>query len=313
MELTGNHFSFPWEVSLITWLQSVLPESVIRVFSFLSSFGEEIFLILLIGFLYWGWNKKLGKIIGLPLLLGICWASMVKNIAMRRRPYMDHEGISLFRKIAREADISDIAEQGYSFPSMHSVNSAVVFGALAMTVKKKWAAVLAVLIPLLVGFSRVVVGAHFPTDVMTGWLLGFASLFVTSFLQKKIKSTPLFYLVVLLLTLPGIFFCKSADYFSGFGMMIGFLLGTLLEEKVVRFENTRNPLRILLRILGGIGVFLALNSLLKLPFSADFLESSTLPSYMVRCARYALIIFADFGVYPLLFRCTARIKWLGKA
>ena len=46
----------------------------------------------------------------------------------------------------------------------------------------------------------------------------------------------------LITAVPGFFFCKSADYFTAMGLMIGFMGGTLLDDRCVHFENTRKPL-----------------------------------------------------------------------
>lgn len=155
MELTGNTFFFPWEASLMEWLQMSLGPSATRVVSFFSAFGEEIVLILILGFLYWWADKKMGKAVGLSVLMGLVWNPLVKNIFLRRRPYMDHEGIRILRIVAPEADPLDIAAQGYSFPSGHSTNAAAAYGSLAAALKKKWMTAAAILLPLLVGFSRV--------------------------------------------------------------------------------------------------------------------------------------------------------------
>ena len=57
----GNTFFFEWENSLIEWLQANLSGGVISVISTLSFFGEVLLCILLLGFLYWSWDKELGK------------------------------------------------------------------------------------------------------------------------------------------------------------------------------------------------------------------------------------------------------------
>ena len=54
----GNTFFFTWEPALMVWLQSRLPDSLISLFSKLSFFGEEIFLIAVLGFLYWSYDKR---------------------------------------------------------------------------------------------------------------------------------------------------------------------------------------------------------------------------------------------------------------
>lgn len=306
MICAGNTFFFPWEVSFMVSLQAALSDTWAGILSFLSMFGEEIFLILVIGTLYWGIDKALGRRAGLNVLIVNVWFPMIKNIALRRRPYMDHEGIRILRLIDSSADAGDIAAQGYSFPSGHSGNAAALFTSLAAAFKKKWLTAAAVVMCLLVGFSRVAMGAHYPSDVLAGWGIGAAVALLIPFLERKIRSRPLFHALILLAGVPGLFYCRSTDYFSGFGLLIGFVAGTALEEKAVRFENTRSIVRILLRAAGGIVVFLILNKALKLPFDRAWLSGNSLGSLIVRCARYAVISFVGFGVYPMLFKWTGR-------
>ena len=90
------------------------------------------------------------------------------------------------------------------------------------------------------------------------------------------------------------------------GLLIGFMGATLLDDHCVHFENTNKLLWRVLRLLGGLAVYFALNKLLKLPFSNEFLSSGTTASLLVRCARYVVIAFVDFGIYPMLFRFEKR-------
>lgn len=72
--------------------------------------------------------------------------------------------------------------QGFSFPSGHAVNSTVAFGLVALLAWRSGLALrarrivtaLLVLAPFLVGLSRIGLGAHFPSDVVAGWLAGLA-------------------------------------------------------------------------------------------------------------------------------------------
>lgn len=307
MPLAGNTFDFAWEVGLMEWLQGHLGSGLISVLSYLSAFGEELVLIAVLGFIFWGYDKKLGKTVGLNVLMGLIWNPMIKNVFSRLRPYMAHDSIKILRPVDKSADVYDIAAQGFSFPSGHSTNSVTLYGSIAAEKKSKALTWAAILLPLLVGFSRVVVGAHYPTDVLAGWLLGILSIALISLLRKKIKNEYALYGVLLVLTLPGLFYCKNADYFTGLGLMLGFIGGAVLEDKKVRFENTKSILRAILRVLGGAAVYFALNTLLKLPFSKEFLNSGSYASLLVRCARYAVIAFVDFGVYPMVFRYADKL------
>ena len=301
-----NSFYFDWEIALEEWIQAAFSTTFLSALSNLSMFGEEMLLIIVMGFLYWGYDKEFGKYIGLNLLMANVLNPLIKNVFIRRRPYFESDRIDLLRLINKNADKYDIAAQGYSFPSGHSSASATVYGSPARYGKKKVLTVLAFVLPLLTGISRVVVGAHYPTDVICGWALGVFVIFFFPWLYTKFENPMILYLILLVVTLPGFFYCTSTDYYSGYGMLLGYCLAEPFERKFIRFENTKSIPRCILRVVGGGAIFFGLNTILKLPFSSDFLDAQTFGAHAVRCGRYAIVIFVVIGLYPALFKLTAQ-------
>lgn len=60
----------------------------------------------------------------------------------------------------------------YSFPSGHAAGNMMLFGALAILIRRPWAWGVAAAIILLIGASRVWLGVHWPSDVLAGWIEG---------------------------------------------------------------------------------------------------------------------------------------------
>ena len=313
----GTLFYFDWEMRLMEWLQAHIGTSGIGfwILSNLSAFGEQLLMVVIMGFLYWGLNKEYGKHVGICVLMANVWNPLIKNIVLRLRPYfVPGYNVKLLRIIDSSADPMDMAAQGYSFPSGHSAGAVSAYGSIASYPDKRYLknkrfllVLIAVVLPLLVGFSRVFVGAHYPTDVICGWLLGIVIVLFVPLLRKNIRNRWVFYAVLMLSSLPGFLFCKSNDYFSSFGMLLGFCLAEPFEERFVKFENTQNILRCILRTMGGGIIYFGLNELLKLPFPKDILVAGNLLAQLIRTMRYAVVIFVDIAIYPILFKYTARL------
>lgn len=105
------------------------------------------------------------------VLVALPLASILKILTQRDRPETMYVENMLFKT--------------YSFPSGHAYVSLLIFGFLAFLalsyLSSPWnwvvASLLVVLI-FLVGISRIYLGAHFPSDVLGGWVLGGFVLFL---------------------------------------------------------------------------------------------------------------------------------------
>ena len=297
-----------WEVKLIESLQKA-PEGLIRIFGSVFSFiGGEIGLLLIILIILFCWKKESGKRLALIIAALHAWLGMIKAVVLRPRPYMEHpdriRGIADFGK---SAPLDDVAAQGYSFPSMHSASAMALFISLAKEVKKRWAWIGAIIIAILVGISRAMTGMHYPTDILAGWALGLAVVVIFTLLEKKINNEWVRHLILLASILPGVFFVRTEEYYSSLGLMIGLIAAIHFDEKFVNFTDTQNIFAKILRIVGAFALYFALNTLLKMPFSKEFLASGTLNALLIRTARYAVNLFVITGIYPKVFPMFEKI------
>ena len=299
----GRIFQFDWEVSLILWLQSLILERpyLKGLFIAFTQMGEPALPILMIGFLYWGYRKKWGLYMTLCILNGQIANAYLKNIFCRLRPYMCNENITCFYPVDKNADIYDVAKQGYSFPSGHSTSISGFMASLWMY--KKLRPILYVSLPViaLVTLSRFALGVHYPTDVIGGGILGAAFVLLTDLCYDRMQRKH-FYLCIVIVMISGFLFCRSEDYYSLVGVGMGFMAGDLFEEKYVRFRNTRNVLRMLIRTVIGVLVFIGLSQAMKLPFDEMFLNSGTMGALLFRSFRYLISTFCVIALYPYLFR-----------
>lgn len=102
----------------------------------------------------------------------------------------------LFQRPRPNFTNAPLHETDWGFPSGHAMISLLFFGFLAFVLiqnahSMKWRWVIALfvgLIPLIVGFSRLLLGVHYPTDVLAGWLAGATWLAVCVSLSVTIRT-----------------------------------------------------------------------------------------------------------------------------
>ncbi|MBO5609243.1 MAG: phosphatase PAP2 family protein [Eubacterium sp.] len=303
----GKTFYFDWEVELMEWLQGFIGDFGAQVASVMSMLGEEVILVAMLGYIFWCYDKNLGRFIGMNILVGLIMCPMLKNVMLRRRPYIDNPSIKCLRPVASDAPITDIASQGFSFPSAHTMNSTTSYLSIPVFTKNKKLLIPAIIIPIIVGVSRVMLGVHYPTDVLFGWIVGTIVVFGMSAIQKRIKRIEILYAIVTVIALMGVFYCRTEDYFTCLGLIIGFFLADIFERRYVNFKETRNPIESVIRVLGGFATYGVLNFLIKAPFSKEFLETKAAGPFALRTFRYAVIAFVAFGLYPMLFGKLGRL------
>jgi membrane-associated phospholipid phosphatase len=312
------------EVAVNLFLQSLGTWSfgIMKAISFL---GQEEFFLILMPFLYWCVDSRLGLRVGLMLLLSNGVNGFFKIAFAGPRPYWF------------DADVQGvIGESSFGLPSGHAQIAASVWGYLASLLRKKWFTILALVIIFLVGLSRLFLGVHFLRDVLVGWLIGALMVFLFVKLEpgfkriverlsypKKISFTFIACAILLVILLIPFWFRENfalpqswitnalADVpavtpnpvskdgvFTVIGTTLGMLLGYIwLDHQYGGMSNQGTPGKILLRytlgLIGVVALWFGLGQIF--PRTADIL------SYGLRILRYALIGIWISAIAPWLF------------
>lgn len=138
----------------------------------LTFLGNEEFFLLLLPLVLWCVDRRAGVRLGLLVLVCDTLCFFLKLLFHSPRPYWI------------DARIQPLAaDASYGLPSSHAQTGVAVWFFLARLSRKRWAWFAATTIVLGVGLSRVYLGAHFPTDVLGGWIIG--ALFLIAFLHLE--------------------------------------------------------------------------------------------------------------------------------
>ena len=284
-------FIFQWGLDFIIMIQQINTPLLDSFFRAITSVGDELFYLLLFPFLLWCVDFYLGIRVGIIFLLSVYVNTGVKEIFQQPRPF----------DILPE--IQKVHASGYGFPSGHAQSSLVVWGSITYWKKQIWMRNLSVLLILLIGFSRIYLGVHFPTDILGGWLFGGLILGLSYFIFLKVKldfiqGNMLFKIIgITLFPVVLLQFQSSPDIISSLAALTGIGYGLLLFHSFIGEIQPGNWLQRLFSFLvGGIGIgILYLGLKLILPLEGQsFYQLS-------RFFRYLLLgIWISFGA-PWLF------------
>jgi len=288
--------------NLGSWLKTPM-----EVFSL---FGTENFFLLLLPALYWCMEAGIGLRVGIILLLSTSVNDALKMAFHGPRPYWYSTDV-----------IGYASETSFGVPSGHAQIAFGVWGMLATSIRNWWGWLIAIIVILLIGISRLYLGVHFPHDVILGWLMGALLLWLVLRFWKPVTAWPkkmslgqqilasfLSSLVLILFSLIPFLWLKITNWqppqawaeytkeavsmsvaFTTAGTLFGLLAGLAWFNHQGGFD-ANGPLwkRILRYVLGLIGVLVFYLGM-KVLFGLIVTDAEAVPPYILRYIRYVLV------------------------
>jgi len=281
-----------WGLDLIVVIQQVHGPALDTFFRAITFLGAEEFYLLLLPVLFWCVDFDLGARVGIFLLLSNYLNVCLKDLFRQPRPFDLDPSVQL------------AAAEGYGLPSGHAQSAIVVWGALAAWARERWIWGAAIGLTVLICFSRIYLGVHFPTDVLAGLAIGAVSLGLYLGMERSVTKwlagLSLGHQMLLALAVPLalLLLHPVKDTAMTMGALVGVAVGLTLTYRYVPF-SAQGPWRqrISRFLIGGVIVVLLYGGL-KMVFPG---EESAL--YLVfRFTRFGLIgLWASLGA-PWLFR-----------
>lgn len=304
-------------IRFIQVLQTFSPalDGVMNGFTFL---GRIEFYLLLIPFLYWAVDRRIGIRALLLLIYTDILSTSFKLLFHQPRPYW-LGGVKALS-----------AETSYGIPSSHASNSLSVGGYLITHVRQPWARWLIGILVFFIAFSRMYLGVHFPQDVLFGWLIGFAVLWAFARWEQPVRDwldalslsaqITLGFLCSLLMVVAGFVirsliagspdpaewssFSADARSLNQFltlgGAVFGTYSGYALMRHFARFHAAGAWGKRLVRYVVGLVGLLLIYFGLDIAFAALAPDASAL-GYVLRYVRYGLATFWATFLAPWVF------------
>lgn len=252
------------ELDLIYFIHQFRTPFLDEVFKFLNFFDRQEFFFVLIPF-FWlikGW--KSGLRLFYLLLLSNFFNVVLKDFFQSPRPFH------------LDPTFGIVQVSGWGFPSGAAQTTVLLSGLLIDYWKNSWKWVICGVYILVISFSRIYLGVHFPSDILAGWLVGgtLVSIYLNSRtrldqlidnLQPKLlllisQIIPILF-IVMQPVLPVIQICSVARGL-GFGSFIIYSYQLLLPPPVKLRDYIRRV------IVGVVGTFICYQ--LTLPIATTF-------------------------------------------
>ena len=167
-----------WGLDLIRLVQSFANPPLTFVMHIITNLVSTPVYMITLPLIYWCIDEKKGIRLSTAVLISVWINIALKFLLNQPRPFFEGYDPSV--------GMIDVRLGG--LPSGHAQISLVMLFITASWIKRKWAYCAAALLCLAIGFTRIYLGVHFPTDILGGWLLGAAVLCGYFLLRSRIET-----------------------------------------------------------------------------------------------------------------------------
>jgi membrane-associated phospholipid phosphatase len=177
-----------WDQKIILKYNGIGGNPIKIVLKILSFFGREtIWMFLMVFYLFVFYDPLLFSYISSIFLLGVVIIAPIKKVIDRERPFESLEDIKVLER----------KPTSRSFPSWHAYNVASQGLLFAYLLNSLLVAIIVLIFAVIISFSRIQLGVHYPSDVIFGFFIGLigfslAITIVTPILMKVISFFELF-------------------------------------------------------------------------------------------------------------------------
>ncbi len=258
MLLTLSH---SLELEWIRFLHRFKAPLLDEFFKYMDFFDRSEYFFILIPLVFVGYHWKMGLRLFYTLFFSALINQGLKDVFSLPRPFH------------LDASVGMIQVNGYGLPSGAAQTSIVLAAFLLKYWKSPYKWLIAPLYILVISFSRIYLGVHFPSDILAGWVAGLVCIILQPFIEKHLKrfSTRILLLLSQLIPLALLGLHRSVITIQLCSIAIGIGIGLFIAHFYKLFPPpSRNGKEFAIRAAVGVfSVFLLQVIIKMLPSSSS--------------------------------------------
>ena len=294
-------------------LEGIRTPVISAFMSLITYCGDEIFFMALALAVFWCISKRDGYYILLVGFLGMVGNQFLKLLFRIPRPWVLDPDFTI-------VESARAAATGYSFPSGHTQNIVGTMTCVSLMTRQKKIRIIAIVLMILVPFSRMYLGCHTPLDVGVSFILALVLAFAIRPLIVSSEQRPgllwrllfISLITVLLYWIFITFYSFPADIdaenlYSGtknaytlLGCLIGLMVVKVLDDRFIHFQVGAVWWIQIIKTVLGLLLIVGVRAGMKAPLQA------IMPEFPATAVRYFFMVLFAGAVWPLTFSWFAK-------